>query len=264
MEHIWLICLFTFLIHTTETLSYAIRLAGVRMGNLAVALSLTGIIVLVSRTSNMLQAPFTGALVDQAIYLHLDVAWHFRFIIAAASVGTAAAILLFPTFVPLSQRLIAHLEIAGSIPRLLKHALSLHNIKQVGQHIRLPRLHSLSRFRIKGIPKRLLLMNCFVTAVYTVSVLSTLYASLLAPAYEATILMSSGLVNGFATIILTLLVDPQVALLTDKAMKGQAEQSEVRDMYLLLMISRFLGTLVAQLLFIPAAYWVAWIGPWFH
>ncbi|MFY0546304.1 lipid II flippase Amj family protein [Brevibacillus sp. H7] len=264
MEHVWLICLFTSIIHTTETLSYAVRLAGVRTGKLAVALSLTGMILLVSRTSNLIQAPMTGALIDQAMHMHLDVSWHFRFIIAAASAGTVTAILLFPTFVQLSRRLIAHLEMAGSIPQLLKNSVSVESIRHVRQHIRIPRLQALSRFRIKGIPKRLLLLNCIVTAIYTVSILSTLYASLISPDFKATILMSSGLINGFATIILTILVDPQVALLTDRAMNGQTEPDTLREIYIWLMISRFLGTLLAQLLFIPAAYWVAWIGPLFH
>jgi hypothetical protein len=264
MEHIWLICLFTYIIHTTETLSYAIRLAGVRTGKLAVALSLTGIIVLVSRTSNLIQAPMTGALIDQAMHTHFDVGWYFRYIIAAASLGTATAVLLFPTFVQLSKRLIAHLEIAGSIPQLLKNSVSVSSIRHVGHHIRWPQLQILSRFRFRGIPKRLLLLNCIVTAIYTVSVLSTLYASLIAPDFKATILMSSGLINGFATIILTILVDPQVALLTDRAINGQTEPEFIWEMYMWLMVSRFLGTLLAQLVFIPAAYWVAWIGPWFH
>nr|WP_312847073.1 DUF2837 family protein [Paenibacillus sp. SDF0028] len=54
------------LIHLFETLSYAVRYAGVRTGRLAVALSLTGIIVLVSRTSNLLQGPMTGKIIDYA------------------------------------------------------------------------------------------------------------------------------------------------------------------------------------------------------
>ncbi|NOU93145.1 DUF2837 family protein [Paenibacillus sp. LMG 31456] len=43
---------------------YSLRLDGGRLGKLAVALSLTGIILLISRTANMLQAPLTGKIVD--------------------------------------------------------------------------------------------------------------------------------------------------------------------------------------------------------
>lgn len=263
-ENILLISFFTLIIHTTDTLSYAIRLAGVRTGKLAVALSLTGMIVLVSRTSNLIQGPMTGGLIDFAKKTNLDVESYFRVIIAAASAGTALAILLFPLFVTLSIRVIAHLEVAGSIPQMIKNSVSIEKLKQVGYHLRHSGWDMLSRFRLAGIPKRLMLLNCLVTAIYTVSVLAVLYASLLVPEYEATVLMSSGLINGFATIIFTILVDPQIALLTDRALQGKAEAETIQKVFIWLMISRFIGTLLAQLLLLPAAYWVAWLGPFFH
>lgn len=34
---------------------------------------------------------------------------------------------------------------------------------------------------------------------------------------------SSGLINGIATILLTILIDPQIGLLTDKVLKGEKE-----------------------------------------
>lgn len=264
MDTIWLICALTFIIHTTETLSYALRFAGVQTGRFAVALSLSGIILLVSRTSNLMQAPFTGGLIDQAALQHTDPTGKLRLIIAASSLGTLAAILLFPTFVQLSKRLICHLEVAGSIPKMIRSAVTVQNIRRARQHVRWPRLSSLSRFRIKGVPKRLLLLNALGTAIYTTSILSVLYATLLAPGYEATVLMSSGLINGFATIFMTLLVDPQVAVMTDQALQGKASPELIRQMYLWLMVSRFFGTILAQLLLIPAAQWVAWLAPFYQ
>ncbi|MGN7469228.1 lipid II flippase Amj family protein [Brevibacillus sp. SAFN-007a] len=264
MNALWLICLLTFIIHTTETLSYAIRFAGVQTGRIAVAMSLVGITLLLSRTSNLIQGPFTGGLMDQAAILHTDPSWQLHTIIAASSVGTLAAIVLFPTFVQISKRVISHLELAGSIPQMLRTAVTVDSIRRVRHHVRIPSWQAISRFRIKGIPKRLLLLNCLGTAIYTSSVLSVLYATLLAPDYKATVLMSSGMINGFATIFMTILVDPQVALLTEKAMQGKATQESIRDMYLWLMISRFFGTLLAQLFLVPAAYWVAWLSPLFH
>lgn len=264
MYTILLICTLTFIIHTTETLSYALRFAGVQTGRLAVALSLSGMILLISRTSNLIQSPFSGGLIDQAVLMHTDPSWKLHLIIAASSLGTLAAIFLFPTFVQLSKRLISHLELAGSIPGMLRSTVNIQSIRRARHHVRLPKLASLSRFRIKGVPKRLLLLNALGTAIYTSSVLSVLYASMLAPDYKATVLTSSGLINGFATIFMTILVDPQVALLTDKAIQGQASHEEIRQMYLWLMISRFFGTLLAQFILIPAAYWVAWLAPLFQ
>ena len=264
MDTIWLICTLTLIIHTTETLSYALRFAGVQTGRFAVALSLSGIILLVSRTSNLIQAPFTGGLIDQASLEHTDPTGSLHLIIAASSLGTLVAILLFPTFVQLSKRLISHLELAGSIPKMIRSAITVQSIRHARYHVRWPKLSSLSRFRIKGVPKRLLLLNTLGTAIYTTSILSVLYATLIAPGYEATVLMSSGLINGFATIFMTLLVDPQVAVLTDKALQGKTSTESIRQMYIWLMISRFFGTILAQLLLVPAAQWVAWLAPFFQ
>ncbi len=61
-----LVFILTMIIHTAETLSYSIRYAGVQVNKLAVALSLVGIVVLVSRTANLIQAPMTAHFVDFA------------------------------------------------------------------------------------------------------------------------------------------------------------------------------------------------------
>lgn len=60
------IFILTMIIHTAETLSYSLRFAGVKINKIAVALSLTGIIVLVSRTANLIQAPLTAKFIDFA------------------------------------------------------------------------------------------------------------------------------------------------------------------------------------------------------
>jgi len=262
--HVLLILLFACVIHLTETLSYAVRLAGVRAGKLAVALSLTGIILLISRTSNLLLAPLNGGLLKYAKEMHIDIEPQFRMMIGAASLGTLLAILLFPTIVRLSTRAIAHLETYGSIPLMIRSAVTVERIKQVKYHIRLPKREMLSRFRLIGIPKRLLLLNGVVTAIYTIGVLSALYASLLYPEFKEIAMQSTGLINGLATIIFTVLVDPQVALLTDRAMKDGGSQDDLlQRMFLYLMVTRFVGTLLAQLLFYPAAEWISWIAPLF-
>lgn len=58
--------IFILMIHSIETLAYAVRLSGARVGLLASALSLFNILVMVSRMANMVQQPFTGNLLDEA------------------------------------------------------------------------------------------------------------------------------------------------------------------------------------------------------
>jgi hypothetical protein len=117
----------------------------------------------------------------------------------------------------------------------------------------------LSRLRIGGIPKRLVILNIFVTAIYTIGVLSALLASTFNIAFSTAASQSSGLINGVATILLTVLIDPQIGLLTDKVIKGEKEQATLHKVFGLLMVSRFLGTVLAQVLLTPAAYWINWM-----
>ncbi|MGM1045408.1 MAG: lipid II flippase Amj family protein [Bacillota bacterium] len=246
----------TMVIHTAETLSYSARYAGVKLNKIAVALSLTGIIVLVSRTSNLIQAPLTAKFVDYArIDPSFDVLHYFRFILLAASVGTLIAIALFPTFVNLFARVIAKLEVAGSIPKLIS-SVTIGQLKNTKHYFRKPAL-KISQFRYLGIPNRFIFLNIVVTAFYTVGVLSSLYAAHIVPELSTTASQASGIINGIATIILTIFIDPQLGLITDKA----THQSETRDqlgkVFTLLMVTRFFGTMLAQLVIVPAAYLIS-------
>lgn len=259
-EQVWLVFLFTFIIHLSETLTYSLRLAGVRLGKLAVALSLSGIILLISRTANMIQAPLTGKILDFAKNnQEYNLIEQFRFIIVAATVGTFTALLLFPSAVLLSSRIISNLEAAGSIPRMIRSSASLHKIKNARYHLRFPKLWMLSQLRNGGISKRLVLLNGLVTAIYTIGVLAALLASTLTAEYTIAASQASGLINGMATILLTILIDPQIGLITDKVLRGDKEVAALKKVFGLLMISRLFGTVLAQVLLLPAAHWIKWM-----
>ncbi|MCD1260636.1 lipid II flippase Amj family protein [Paenibacillus athensensis] len=258
-EKLIIVCLLTMLIHASETSSYAIRYAGVRMGKLAVSLSLAGMVLLVSRTSNLLQAPLMGKIIDYArLHESYDLERALRYILGASALGTFAAMIVFPSMVLLCSRVIAHLETSGSIGGMLT-SVTLERLRNAKNHLRKPNLAMLKALRLFGVPKRLLLLNCLVTAVYTVGVLGSLYAAYLQPELSTTASQSSGLINGIATIILTLFIDPQLAMLTDQAMASKSKGARLGKVFALLMVSRFIGTLLAQLLLIPAAHWIIFI-----
>lgn len=262
LESLLIVSMLTLIIHAAETLSYSVRFAGVRAGKIAVSLSLTGIIVLVSRTANLIQAPLTGKFVDYGMsHPEFPLLTYLRVILMASSVGTFLGIFLFPTFVHLFSRVISHLEVAGSIPRLVS-SVTFQQLKQTKQYIKKPTVSMLLSLRYLGIPKRLILLNGLVTAIYTVGVLASLYAAYLIPEHNTTASQSSGLINGIATILLTIFIDPQLGLITDKALNNPEEKSQLGRIYGVLMLSRFMGTLLAQFLIVPAAYWISWIVQW--
>ncbi|UOQ45804.1 lipid II flippase Amj family protein [Halobacillus salinarum] len=260
-EKLIYISLFILIIHTIETLAYAVRLSGARVGLIASALSLFNIMVIVSRMANMLQQPFTGSLVDTAPSSNtLSFLEHqYRVIIGASTIGTLVGIILLPTFVALFSRAIIHLsQQGGSVPSLFKTIFTLDYIKRGLNQMHFPNRTYLKNFSLAHIPKRLFLINMLVTSIYTVGVLSALYAALLAPDRNNTVIMSSGLINGIATILLVVFVDPKISVMADDVINKRGNYLTLRNASLMMVTSRLLGTLLAQLLFIPGAEYIAW------
>ncbi len=113
------------------------------------------------------------------------------------------------------------------------------------------------------IPKRLFVINMLITSIYTIGVLSALYAGLLAPERSTTAVMASGLINGIATMLLAIFVDPKVSVLADDVAKGKRSYLYLKWTSVTMVTSRVAGTLLAQLMFIPGAYYIAWLTKWF-
>ncbi|GAB6990478.1 lipid II flippase Amj family protein [Paenibacillus pini] len=255
-----MIIAFTMVIHTVDSLSYAIRLGGLRSRRITLALSLAGLLVLISRTSNIAQGPMVGHMVDGALKtsgFHLEFKLHM--ILVAATLGTLIAMVLFPSMVRLCSRMVVHLEAAGSIPKMLKNSANKRLLKNALTYIKWPNLQMFKTLFTGRLPRRLMVLNMVVTAIYTVGVLSALYAAYLWPADRLSASTSSGLINGLATILLTLLIDPRIALLSDRTLRGQAKLGQMNQVFGLMMVSRCMGTMMAQLLLVPCAYWIGWM-----
>lgn len=208
----------------------------------------------------MIQAPLMGGIVDAARNSgeSTNLQTQLHIIIGASTVGTILGILLLPTFVTLFSKLIVHFETAGSLPQLVKNVATIEHLQYAKRQLRFPTWQLISRLRIGGIPKRLLVLNMLITAIYTAGILATLYASVLAPEYQSTAAMSSGLINGIATIALTILIDPKVALLTEQVMAGKQGMADMDKTVGILMVSRLLGTVAAQAVLLPAAWIIVW------
>ena len=241
MPNLLVILLLTGVVHCLDTASYASRIAGVRTGRLAMTGALFNIVSLASRVAYTLQAPLLGSAVDRMVHqanlggLLRD----FHFILAAASVGTLLGAVLVPSFTAIFSRAAVAYESHGSFSTLLLHTLSLPES-----------LQKASRFNL---PRSFLLLNIIVTAVYTVGISATMYASALAPELARTATTLSGVVNGVGTLLLVILIDPVSALITDQALRGKRPASEVSHIVIWQVTGRFIGTLLAQLLFFPAA-----------
>lgn len=246
----------TIVIHLIDTLAYSVRLSSVKSGNFALSLSLFNLIVLISRTANMLQGPLIGSIVDNSIKMNYNPINEMRYIIFGATVGTILGIILIPTFLKLFSKSVLKLEETGSIPSLVVQSLSLANIKRITKNTVKPSKSMIKGLRYKNIPKKLLLVNTIITGIYTIGVLAAFYASIYIPDKRLAVSASSGMINGIASILLTIFIDPMAAIITDEAYRGKREYGDVKTLVVMLIGTKLLGTLLGQLLLIPGAKFI--------
>lgn len=258
--------LFLLIITMIETLAYSTRISGARVKLIATALSLFSTLVIISRFSTMIQQPLTAKLIAEAPKINKlnYIEDQYRILIFVTSIGVLFGILLFPTFINIFSRAIVQLSNErGSLWTLFLKQFNLTGFKKVFHCIQLPKLSYLKGITLNTIPKRLFIFNVVISAIFTIGVLSSIYASMLVPKdYSQAALLSSGIINGIATILLTLFIDPKASVLADRVMKKQIDYIYLKSYSLTMISSKFFGTILAQLLFIPAAYYVAWFAEW--
>ncbi|MBE3587661.1 MAG: lipid II flippase Amj family protein [Thermoanaerobacteraceae bacterium] len=282
MTRLLVVAVLTAIIHLINTLIYSVRLAGVRTQRLATALSLFQVIFLIASTANLIQAPLMSTIVEHAINTGLKQAggadvlsdpfyqglleqlkWQIRLVILSATAGTVLGGLLIPTFVRVFIRGIMLLEDTGSVPRMfLKLALSPRQMFSLIRQIRLP---GVGRFRDTlreplRIPRFFLLANILITGIWTTGVLSALYAGAMLPQFRSTATLTSGIVNGVASVLAATVVDPTAAMITDQAMRGVRPEEDVKQMSVYLALTRLLGTVLAQVFFIPGAIIIRFVA----
>ncbi|MFC1571061.1 lipid II flippase Amj family protein [Candidatus Margulisiibacteriota bacterium] len=259
MNPLIVVCIFTGLLHFAEATASCLRLAGIRTKQVATSLSFVNASLLVSRMSNMFQAPILGGMVDTAILVGAVgvLGGNFRIIILAAFVGNLIALILAPSSVNIFTKAIDRFKVKPSVPLLLFSLLLPKNFFALLKSFKLPRPSSLKGLSLKGIPKTFLVLNIFVASIYAIGVLCSLMAGALVPEYRVTAVQLSAIVNGIATILFTLMVDPGAAHITDQATQGKRPESDVRTVVFYLLAGRVVGTLIlSQLFFWPGAQYI--------
>jgi hypothetical protein len=272
MDRFLLVALLTAVIHLIGTLVYVARFSGVKTKRLATAFSLYQVISLLAMTANMVQAPLLSLTVEQGIntgqiykqaYLN-GLESNIRYIIVAASVGTAAAGMFAPFFSFLFNRTIFLFERIGSLPKLILSMFAPSRFFRLQRELRLAFIYLVRSYLRKGIglsgtspavrfrqsffPAKLFVINILVVGIWTTGVLSALFAGALTPEYRSTATLMSGIVNLIAVFLDTFLVDPVTAMITDQTLTGARQEREILHLTFWLIISRLVGTLFAQFL----------------
>jgi hypothetical protein len=131
---------------------------------------------------------------------------------------------------------------------------------RIARSARIPRLSMVRRLKPEAVPVKLLVSNVIVTAVYTAGVVAAYYAGVMRPSAAGTAFGLSGLINGIGTIAFTLVVDPTSSFIVDQAVKGERSVEEVKSMVLWLALTMVAGTLLSQLVLVPATDLIAYVA----
>ena len=253
------ICLLTFSINLIGALAYAARIAGVRTRKIAISFALFNVLVLFSRLSNSLLGPFLAKRIETSLAqgtgggLLMD----FRIVLLSATAATIVGAVMVPPVQRWFSRAIEDFQHHRSVGRLLLHAFSRGGISYIRKTSVAPRMANVSGLKqTAGMPFRVIVLNVLAQALITVGVIASLYAGYLFPEYRVTASQLSAVVNGFATLLLFIMIDPQLSVMTDDVVSGTATEAEFRRVIVWLSLSRVAGTLLAQALFLPAAWLV--------
>ncbi len=276
MIRLLLVLTLTVFIHLIITLNYSIRLAGLRTRRLLTAISIFNVVYLFASASIVIQAPLLTSMLEHSIKTGItqvgasvpsdQLIYHdaykmqlvllerrIRLVILASTIGTVIGALMIPAVVHVFTRAIGIFEEVGSVPRMfIKLFLSLP-WRRVGKVW--PRYISLKQLKGKLlIPKNILLANTIIIAFYSISVLSALYAGAMYPDFRSTATALSVILSGAASVIGAVVVQPTLSSITDQALCGVRSETDIKQMTFYMMLTHLLGSLLAQVFFLPCAY----------
>jgi hypothetical protein len=255
-KQLLLICFLTFVIHLIGTLAYSVRIAGIRTRRIAVSLALFSILVLVSRTSNSFLGPFLAKRVESNLsgLAHTDLLWDFRWLLISSSIATVVGALMIPTFQRVFCRAVQHFQQHRSIPKLILHGFFKGGLSYVKDVASVPAASNVTGLRGgDGVSASVTLLNVAAVALWTVGVFAALYAGALDPTVRVTSSTLSSIINGGATVMMAVFIDPHMSAMTDDVVEGRVGEPQFRRAVVWLVGSRLAGTLLAQALLVPSA-----------
>ncbi len=243
---------------TIDTLAYSVRTAGVLTKRLAISMALFNVLVIVSRLGNMIQAPIIGNLPDKVFrgaYTSSQVLAGLRIDVCFIIAGVVVGGMLTPSFINLARRGIALVEEHGSMPATIVYGM--RRFFRLPHYLRSPlRVHLRSYLDFRCIPIQFQIWNVFVTCFYTIGVMSTVLAASWDHSVSGTAILLSGIVNGIATMLLFLIVDPPAAVIVDQCINGKRPERHAKTMNLYLILTRLLGCLLALAMLPPMGQYV--------
>lgn len=262
----WLIGGNAFILLLNGTI-YSSRVSAVRTAKVATSIAVFNFFSLISRIAAQVYNPLVGAVTDELTSRNpgtalapeaLDKLELFnRGLIGGATIGCVISVLLIPTFVRIYDNVIIQMGKHGELSKVLAMACHPKRWKRIFETLTSPWKQAVSMQALSRMPKGFLIGNVVVLTFMTVGQLASIYAgAALAPEVARTATLLSPLINGVATVTLSVIVDPMSARIVDHAIEGDRPMEDVETMTFWLAMGSVVGTLAAQLLFTPAAWFI--------
>jgi hypothetical protein len=262
----WLVAGNAFILLINGTI-FSSRTSAVRTAKVATALAVFNFFSLISRVSGQVYGPFVGAVTDQLTQRDPGEAlsgpamekleFFNRSLIGGATVGCILSVLLIPTFVRIYDTVIKEMDQHGELTKVIRKACHPKSWPAILRTFTAPWKQNVTWAALSRLPKGFLWGNIIVLTFLTVGQLAAIYAgAALAPEVARTATLLSPLINGVATITLSIIVDPGCATVVDDAIKGERSMDDVETMTFWLAMGSVIGTIAAQLLFLPGAWFI--------
>lgn len=256
---ILIVLVLNFIISIIGTLAYSTRLVGVRTGKIAVTFAVFNVLMLVSRTAVTFQSPLLTKFVESNASSD-DLVRIFKLIIIITGIASIVGAFLIPTFQKMFSKAVNHFSIERSIPKLIIHSFSKTGVRYMKDSIAIPVKDSITSINFSNLPKKILFYNFISVAIITAGAFSPIYAGSISPELRATCLSLSPIINGTATILTSIFIDPHLSIMTDDVVDGKCSEEDFRGCIIGMVGSKVIGTFAALLIFIPASYLIAFVA----
>jgi hypothetical protein len=257
VHSIWIVAVLNGLFAIMSSTSYASRVSAVVTGRVATAITVYNLFFLVTRLTQQIWNPVLGSVRDYVVNQHLPLellASSYRVVILGATIGSIVACLLLDTFVEIYNTTVRALDRLGSFERVAWEFRRPAAWAALFRCIRRPTTFGVTIADWRELPHAFLWGNLFVTSVYTIGSIAAIYAGAVTPELSRTTTLMSSVVNGMATITISLIVWPTTALMVDQCVRGERPLRHIYATALFLMVGMLVGTVMSQVLLEPAAW----------
>lgn len=233
-DFIFLACIVVFsfsIIHGIEVTSFLSRLTGVVVGKKSLAYSLQNAVFMLTRFFIMALMPILGLIVDVGVEKKSYLIMVFSALLGASILSILVIALRGKVISAFKSIIEDSIKGKSLIVSLIKFPIYFFSNNEVV--VKLPDFNTILKNKIFW-------FSAIVFCIYSVSTFIVFYVGLIFPDYRTSISQLSGIMNAFATVLLTFWIEPKISLEIDK--ENNIKKSS--EMIIILLMGRIFGVVL--------------------